>query len=202
MRHAEPIMRKCCLTEALQQPPVRLRQDSRSGPSQLDSRGISETAIPATQANASPVPSDTIDGECRHWQYHQLRYGERRITHQLNTASHRTKSCLVRDKGKRCKHYSGREKHYARRRSPYSYQVGTDVGSYERESYSQHGEPTLVAIRAAETSPAASFRRGNSPISTVPSPNIPTVPSNVIAEMAADPYPTDRSLYSRAPMAQ
>ena len=48
-------------------------------------------------------------------------------------------------------------------------------------------EPTPDTISAEATRPPRDRRRGSSPISTVPRPNMPMVPSSVMAEMAAEP---------------
>ena len=48
-------------------------------------------------------------------------------------------------------------------------------------------EPAAEASSAADTSRARSRRRGSSPMSTVPRPSMPIVPSRVMAEIAADP---------------
>jgi len=63
-------------------------------------------------------------------------------------------------------------------------------------------EPAAEASRAAETSRARSWRRGSSPMSTVPRPSMPIVPSRVMAEIPADPYPTARWENRRAARAQ
>ncbi len=40
---------------------------------------------------------------------------------------------------------------------------------------------------AADTRPARALRRGNSPMSRVPRPSMPIVPSSVMADTAAEP---------------
>ena len=50
--------------------------------------------------------------------------------------------------------------------------------------------------------PASARRRPSSPISSVPRPSMPTVPSSVINEIAAEPYPTESAENVRAATAQ
>ena len=48
-------------------------------------------------------------------------------------------------------------------------------------------DPSPEASSVAAKRPPRSLSLGSSPISIVPRPNMPTVPSSVIAEMAVDP---------------
>ena len=63
-------------------------------------------------------------------------------------------------------------------------------------------DPIAVAYSAAATSGPLSRRLGSSPMSMGPRPNIPTVPSRVIADVAAEPKPTAWALNSFAATAQ
>ena len=64
-------------------------------------------------------------------------------------------------------------------------------------------DPMPEASNAAETRPTrVPCRRGSSPMSRVPRPNMPIVPSTVIADTAAEPYPTASWLNMRAATAQ
>jgi hypothetical protein len=48
-------------------------------------------------------------------------------------------------------------------------------------------EPRPQVSSAADTRPARLLRRGNSPISRVPRPSMPIVPSSVMTDTAAEP---------------
>jgi hypothetical protein len=60
-------------------------------------------------------------------------------------------------------------------------------GAMTQKAIPRISEPTKETISAEATRPPRDRRCGSSPISTVPRPNMPTVPSSVMAEMPADP---------------